>query len=60
MNNNNQEIHLKKEVLESTVRAFSWKILKKKLVSSPLIWHPKRYEAHYKCYIYKERAIAGR
>ena len=57
MNNNNQEIHLKKEVLERIVRAFFSENFEEKARLIPFDMRPKGYGIHYRCCIYKEREI---
>jgi [FeFe] hydrogenase (group B1/B3) len=55
--NNNQEIRLKKEVLERIVRAFFSEDFEENARLVPFEMRPKGYEVHYRCCIYKERAI---
>ncbi len=57
MNNNNQEIYLKKEVLERIVRAFFSHDFKESVRLIPFDMRPKSAEVLYRCCIYKERAI---
>jgi [FeFe] hydrogenase (group B1/B3) len=57
MNNKNQEIGLKKEVLERIIRAFFSDNFEESTRRIPLDMRPKRYEILYRCCIYKERAI---
>jgi [FeFe] hydrogenase (group B1/B3) len=57
MNNNNQEIYLKKEVLERIVRAFFSHDFKESVRLIPFDMCPKDAEVLYRCCIYKERAI---
>jgi [FeFe] hydrogenase (group B1/B3) len=57
MNNKNQEIGLKKEVLERIIRAFFSDNFEESIRRIPLDMRPKEYEVLYRCCIYKERAI---
>ncbi|OEG70189.1 hypothetical protein ATZ36_05770, partial [Candidatus Endomicrobiellum trichonymphae] len=57
MNNNNQGIYLKKEVLERIIRAFFSRDFKERVRLIPFDMRPKGTEILYRCCIYKERAI---
>ncbi|MDR1784216.1 MAG: monomeric [FeFe] hydrogenase [Endomicrobium sp.] len=57
MNNNNQEIHLKEEILERIVEAFFSNDFKEKTRLIPFEMRPKGSEVMYRCCIFKERAI---
>ncbi|MCA6085545.1 monomeric [FeFe] hydrogenase [Candidatus Endomicrobiellum agilis] len=57
MNNNNQEIHLKKEVLERIIRAFFSRDFKENVRLIPFDMRPKGSKVLYRCCIYKERAV---
>jgi len=53
-----QEIHLKKEVLEKIIRAFFSVNFEKNTHLIPFEMRPKRFGVHhYRCCVYKERAI---
>jgi [FeFe] hydrogenase (group B1/B3) len=55
--NNNQEIHLKKKILEKIVEAFFSEDFVESTQIIPFHMRPKGYEVHYRCCVYKERAI---
>jgi [FeFe] hydrogenase (group B1/B3) len=57
MNNNNQEIYLKKEVLERIIRAFFSYDFKERVRLIPFDLRPKGAQVLCRCCIYKERAI---
>jgi [FeFe] hydrogenase (group B1/B3) len=57
MRNNNQEMHLKRKILEKIVEAFFSKDFAENTRRIPFDMRPKGYEVHYRCCIYKERAI---
>jgi [FeFe] hydrogenase (group B1/B3) len=57
MNNKNQEIGFKKEVLEKIIKAFFSDNFEEATRRIPLNMRPKGYEVLYRCCIYKERAI---
>jgi [FeFe] hydrogenase (group B1/B3) len=56
-NNNNQEIYLKKEVLERIVKAFFSHNFKENVRLIPFDMCPKGTDDLHRCCIYKERAI---
>lgn len=57
MNNKNQEIGFKKEVLEKIIKAFFSDNFEEATRRIPLNMRPKGYDVLYRCCIYKERAI---
>ncbi|MDR0800014.1 MAG: monomeric [FeFe] hydrogenase [Endomicrobium sp.] len=57
MNNNNQEIHLKKAILERIIRAFFSHDFKESARLIPFGMRPKGSKVLYRCCIYKERAV---
>ncbi|MDR3195422.1 MAG: monomeric [FeFe] hydrogenase [Endomicrobium sp.] len=57
MNNRNQEIGLKKEVLERIIRAFLSDNFEESARLIPFEMRPKGYEVRYRCCVHKERAI---
>lgn len=57
MNNKNQEICFKKEVLERIIKAFLSDKFEESVALIPFEMRPKGYEVHHRCCIHKERAI---
>jgi [FeFe] hydrogenase (group B1/B3) len=57
MNNNNQEIYFKKEILERIIRAFFSHDFKESVRLIPFDMRPKGAKILHRCCIYKERAI---
>lgn len=57
MNNKNQEIHFTQEVLEKIVKAFFRDNFEDNVKLIPFDMRPKGFSLHYRCCIYKERAI---
>jgi [FeFe] hydrogenase (group B1/B3) len=57
MNNKNQEIGFKKEVLEKIIKAFFLDNFKETVHSIPLNMHPNGDKSLYMCCIYKEREM---
>lgn len=57
MNNNNQSIHIKKDILVRLVEAFSSDDFEKNTALIPFKMRPKDCEVPYRCCVYKEREI---